>query len=443
MTETSIPAASIPTAAAAAAFTPAPEIVAELQATSLPREAKAALAALTSELGPVWRYSWSPFRCLFGFKQWTGSLAAFPDWPGATVDGAPTHAAGPWQAEPATYREIALLTGNAGFFPPDQIGNMWVLGVRDFGRRSPPGAGPHGAKAGGDLLTALKAGQFAEVSTALIATWPAGADQGFGERYTAALALFADTTTPPPTTPPPVTAPSGPITLRLGTQVSFPIAGTDQDGQPITPAPDALVSDDPQICTARIATPADVGLQPTGLTGGAVATIATVGLGQTLVRGADLAITITVEAARLAHLTANLKKAVVARIPTALMAPMGAAMVALGLLLTPAIHPENPDFGALNPVLTAVQPAPTSLFSPSNEAAKSNTALSNAPINPTRRIDREPSVPVIGSQRSKASPAASPNRVRTIGDPDFCLASGSLVALERCVTWTAALSPRR
>src|SRR5437588_2877030 len=37
---------------------------------------------------------WSPFLCQFGFTEWTGSLAAFPEWDGMIINGKPTHAFG-------------------------------------------------------------------------------------------------------------------------------------------------------------------------------------------------------------------------------------------------------------------------------------------------------------------------------------------------------------
>jgi len=373
---------------AASPFQPAQEIVDELRAeTALPREAKAALVAWSAELGPTWGFTWSPFRCLFGLKEWTGSLAAFPPWPGEVIDGVRTHAAGAWQAQPETYAEIAAMTGRSGFYPADQTANMWVLGVRDFGHKT----------GGGDLLAALKAGQFDRVGTALHSTWPAGADQGFGDRYTAALSLF-DTAPPPPPAPPPAPPPPPPppspppapthtITLRLGMAESFPIAGTDQDGQPFTP-PDALQSDNTKVCTVTITDGAD----------GATATIAAVGVGQTLVHGADLAISVIIEAPRLVHLVADFSRAVISKIPAAAMA----AMVMLGLT-----SPTDP-------------PAPR--FAPAIETPKSDVVdPPAAPVRVTGQVGREPS---------------------KIGDPDFCLASGNLMAMERCLAWTAALSRR-
>jgi len=348
-----------PDPSAVALSVPAPEVVAELRRSAVPREGRAALAAgAAGELG-TWTRSWSPFLCLYGFAEWQGSLEQFPDWAGAAgPDGRPTHAFGPWQNQPLTYRQIAAMTGRPGVRPQDLIANNWVLAVRDFASRK-----------GGDLLAALQGGQLATVQTGLAGTWPGGFDSAFPARYRAALALFAEM-------PPPI--PQHPaFTLRLGSEVSFPLAGTDQDGQPFTP-PDALQSDDLAVCTVYAADGS--------------ATIVSVGLGRTSVHGADLAIDVTIEGSRLVHLAADLSKAVVSRIPKAAAA---AALVALALLPRPA---EDP---------------PMSIFAPAIEAPK--------PIDRTPPMDREPSV---------------------IGRPDFCLASGSPLAIERCLVWTAALSRR-
>ena len=292
------------TASAQAVTVPAPEIVAELGKSGLAREAQAFLAAVAAgELG-TWTRAWSPFRCLYGFVEWTGSLAAFPVWAGATGPNLkPTHAASPWQDEPETYRRIAALTGRPGFFPQDQIANNWALAVLDFAA--------HPAAAGTDLLTALQAGQLAAVEAGLVTTWPAGAGAGFAARYTAALALF-------PANPAPAGQPLA-LTLRLGTQVTFPLTGTDQDGLPFTP-PDALVSDNPAIA-------------PVSLSGGS-ATIAGLALGNTLVHGADLSIAVTVEASSLAHLVADLAHTVVTKLATGIRMAGIAAMTSA--LLAPA-----------------------------------------------------------------------------------------------------------
>src|SRR5437588_10410159 len=93
---------------------------------------------------------WSPFLCQFGFTEWTGSLAAFPEWDGMIINGKPTHAFGVWQDEPATYAGIAEKTGLLGVYPQHQVRNNWVLAVQDFERRTN----------GGDLLATLEAGEL-------------------------------------------------------------------------------------------------------------------------------------------------------------------------------------------------------------------------------------------------------------------------------------------
>ena len=75
--------------------------------------------------------SQSSNRCEFGFQEWTGSLATFPDWGGNAAHN--THAIGVWQDEPATYARIVALTGNPGFEPPDQVVNNWALAVDVYG----------------------------------------------------------------------------------------------------------------------------------------------------------------------------------------------------------------------------------------------------------------------------------------------------------------------
>jgi hypothetical protein len=371
-----------------ATFTPAQEVVDELRQSALPREGRAAMTALSTEtlLGnPLhWPYSWSPFRCEFGFKEWTGSLDTFPDWGGDVAHK--THAFSVWQDQPATYAEIAALTGDPKMVPQSAIANNWVLAVRDF----------HTRTGGGDLLATLKAGgaELDKVSPALIKTWPAGADPNFRARYEAALQLYPVDAPPPPPPPPPPAPPVGTtIKLRPGLEASFPIAGTDQDGQPYLPS-DALISDNPKICTVTIAA--------TSASTGAIATIAAPPLaaaGTTQVHGADLAIMVVVEEPRLVHLVADLGKMVIGRIPTAAAAAVLAAMM---LFPVPA--------GVRSDVPQATSRYAMSSFAASNEVAKSNMP---------------------------------PGELPRIGDPDFCFGRGqSLVAMERCLSWTAALSRR-
>lgn len=286
-------------------------VVTELQKSPLPRQAKAALAGLAAgELGP-WTRSWSPFRCLYGFQEWRGSLDHFPDWPGAVdpATGRPTHAFGPWQDQPRTYAEIAAMTGRAGVNPQDLVANNWVLAVRDYKAHS-----------GGDLLAALITEQLEDVAAALRATWPGGADAGFPDRYRAALPLFD------------MPAPSGAlaIAIPLGMQFSCPISGTLM-GHPVPVPADALRADDPSVCTVAIAD--------------GRATFAAVTLGRTRVTGADLALDVTAVAAEPDHLELDQAHGAYSKIAAGVLlrVPLLAAVaaLALGLLAQPAGSPER------------------------------------------------------------------------------------------------------
>jgi hypothetical protein len=326
-------------------YVPAQEVVSELRRSALPPEGKTFLTAVSVETlqpgpndGPLeWPNSWSVFRCLFGFKEWTGPLAAFPDWGGDPAHG--THAYGPWQDEPGTYAGAVAMTGRPSVEPQDLIGNNWVIAVTAA------------AANGIDLLATLRAGQLDLVSPALSSTWPEGCDGNFPARYNTALPLF---TNPAPPPPPPTSNP--PITLRIGQEETFPVAGVDQDGQPYSLPADALVSDDTSVCTVTI-------------TNG-MATVVAVGIGQTQVHGASFLVSVTVPAAQhLARIIADWRKAVIMDIPNGMMA---AAVLAIGLLLAlvPPGDDKNPTFRSVE----AVAPLPP-------EAAKN--IPENIPITPS------------------------------------------------------------
>ncbi len=332
--------------AATASFVPAKEVVDELLASPLPRAARAAMTALSVEtLLPTpgtgvlaWPYSWSPFLCLFGFKEWTGPVDAFPAWGGVSIkaqDGSESHtsAAGVWQDEEGTYAGIVAKTGRPGFAPQDQIANNWVLAVRDFGIRT----------GGGDLLATLEAGDLGRISLALVATWPEGADANFPVRYTAALALFpADgdpvpSPVPVPPPPPPASPPLGtkPIEILLGDQCAIPVtAALDHNGVPVAIIPTGLLQpDDASICTAAIS--------------GETLTIYTRSVGSTVLRGADQAIPISVIPQVVTHLVLDFAHAVYSPMSAAAKAaiarlPMLAMVAALMLPVLRAGSPEPP-----------------------------------------------------------------------------------------------------
>lgn len=168
--------------------TVAAEVVTQLRATSLPIEAQACMAALSAgELG-AWTRSWSPFRCLFGFVQWTGDLSQFPAWSGDKVtitlpDGTKrqvtTHAAGGWQDEPATWADVVAANPGIRFDAQGQIAGNWWLAQRDFRRRT-----------GLSLLSEVQNGNLDNVAAGLFNTWPGGADADFPEVYAASLATL-------------------------------------------------------------------------------------------------------------------------------------------------------------------------------------------------------------------------------------------------------------
>src|SRR6266436_6336327 len=96
-------------------MTASAEILDELRKSSLTIEARACLAALAETEA-------QSFRSLYEGTLWTGSMAAFPDWGGATgPTGKPTHAAGAWQDQPATWAAIVQANPGLSFGPQDQL----------------------------------------------------------------------------------------------------------------------------------------------------------------------------------------------------------------------------------------------------------------------------------------------------------------------------------
>ena len=188
-------------------MTTSSEILGALRACSLPLEALAAFAAIAEGEGaPSFRTLYSGGTLLAAdanvvidpvtrLRMWTGSLDAFPPWPGATTDHDYSTAAGAVQFTRTTWQtEVIKLAGAAtDFAPATQIANFWLFAQERFRSRS----------GGLDLLTDLKAGGAALklINTYLGGTWPGGADVNFPARYAANLAALQ--TAPPPPPPPP------------------------------------------------------------------------------------------------------------------------------------------------------------------------------------------------------------------------------------------------
>ena len=108
------------------------EILDELRKSNLPLVVQACMGALAETEA-------ESFRSLYDGTLWTGSMASFPDWAGATgPTGRPTHAAGAWQDQPQTYADVAAKTGDSSFEPQSQVANNWWLAQNDF--KAPPAA---------------------------------------------------------------------------------------------------------------------------------------------------------------------------------------------------------------------------------------------------------------------------------------------------------------
>ena len=74
------------------------------------------------------------YDCLYGFRRFEG-WSKFPAWPGVIVKGRPTHAAGAYQFEPATWAEAEKATGVKDFSPQSQdVCALWLL--RHFSQKS-------------------------------------------------------------------------------------------------------------------------------------------------------------------------------------------------------------------------------------------------------------------------------------------------------------------
>jgi len=177
------------------------EVRAALSLSDLPIEAETCLGTL------AWGEGGVSFNTLYGGGLWSGPLDHFPtaaEWPGGSgPTGDPTSALGFIQFERETYAECAASTGLAGIDPQSQIANGWWLAQHDYAKRT-----------GGDLLAALQAGRTNDVASALVATWPGGANSkpnpktgypGFPAAYAAFLATLPG---PIPPTPPPPPAPA-------------------------------------------------------------------------------------------------------------------------------------------------------------------------------------------------------------------------------------------
>jgi muramidase (phage lysozyme) len=145
------------------------------RATDLPKEARAFLDALAfgesggadDDAAYTIYFGGSHFTLLNHEPEWP---VDFPQWHGVWIGGLPTHAAGRYQFEPATWRGL----GGGSFDPVSQDHKAWQLARQNYIGGS------------GILLSDLVA-QSVAIET-LQPTWTSLSAATFPKRYAAALA---------------------------------------------------------------------------------------------------------------------------------------------------------------------------------------------------------------------------------------------------------------
>jgi hypothetical protein len=164
-------------------MTAAAPIIAALNQAIGSASSKAFLAAVAEgEGGTTW-------NILYGGTMWTGSMAAFPPWPGVKLrNGLWTHAAGALQFQPASYEEAVAISGRAGFEAQDQIQNGWDYANLIFGERYKAATLHALLQAGGNSLMLIP--------TYLGNIWIGGCDGGFPKRFVNNLPLVSTTAAP-------------------------------------------------------------------------------------------------------------------------------------------------------------------------------------------------------------------------------------------------------
>lgn len=84
----------------------------------------------------------------------------FPQWSGATTSSGPTHAAGAYQFQPATWSGVASQYGLNFKNSADQDAGAWYLAQSDYAKNT-----------GRDLYTDLQEGNYTNIAAGLKTTW--------------------------------------------------------------------------------------------------------------------------------------------------------------------------------------------------------------------------------------------------------------------------------
>lgn len=131
------------------------------------------------------------YTILYGGGHFSG-FAKFPQWAGKQGPAGPSHAAGRYQFEPATWYEQQEKLGLLDFSPASQDAAAWDLACSVYLRR-----------VGRSLPADLAADHLELVATALRKTWTSLSAATFPARYRAALAAIPAPAAAPLAAPPP------------------------------------------------------------------------------------------------------------------------------------------------------------------------------------------------------------------------------------------------
>jgi muramidase (phage lysozyme) len=126
------------------------------------------------------------YRILCGGGHFT-SFDTFPQWAGFQGPAGISHAAGKYQFEPATWREVAERLGLTDFTPGSQDAGAWDLARRVY-------AGHTGRSLEEDLALL----DTSQVASALHSTWTSLSSDTFPQRFRRRLSELSGTPAPQP-----------------------------------------------------------------------------------------------------------------------------------------------------------------------------------------------------------------------------------------------------
>jgi hypothetical protein len=188
------------------------EVLQGIPIAQIPLEGRAFLLTIFGGEAPL---AHNPWTVEVGYTYWTGSLDAFPPWPGIPAErGLVSTAFGAFQITHTTFNRWIQLPGAPhDMQPTSQCLLAWLGGQHDY----------HTNSHGRDLLGDLKdSGLWGNVQTYCSGIWPGGA-AGFTRRYPANLALLKQPPLPPQ-----------PTSLNLHLTQDATLVGQDDKGAEVS-----------------------------------------------------------------------------------------------------------------------------------------------------------------------------------------------------------------